>query len=277
MTFNALTSTRWGTMLYHRHDFFIGRSLERYGEFSPDEANMLAQLVRPGDVVIDGGANQGVFTVLFGQLVGIDGVVYAIEPQRLTYQVLCGNAALNSLLNIHAIQAALGSSPGRALIPLVDPRAVLHSGGVSAAMSGSGEPVQVITVDSLGLTRLDLLKLDIEGHERAAIRGARQAIARFRPVIYVENDKPEHFLGLISDIRELGYQMYWHCPPFYSANNWKADPENLFGGVVSANMLCLPADDPRDFGLPAVTDEMPRHLREMWSAEVVDATEQRHE
>jgi FkbM family methyltransferase len=205
--FNALTTTRWGTMLYHRHDYYIGQSLELYGEFSPEEAGMLSRLAGPGSYVIDGGANQGAFTIMLARLVGLEGAVYAFEPQRLTYQVLCANAALNNLFNIHAVQAALGAAPGTAIIPLLDPRGTYHSGGVTVRMGGQGETTPVITIDSLRLPRLDLLKLDIEGHERAAIQGARQTITQHRPVLYVENDKPEHHLGLIADVRSLGYRM----------------------------------------------------------------------
>jgi FkbM family methyltransferase len=264
MNFNALTSTRWGMMLYHRNDFFIGGSLDKYGEFSPDEARLLAQLVAPGECVIDGGANQGAFTVFLAHLVGTQGAVFAIEPQRLTYQVLCGNIALNSIPNVYAIQAALGSERGAAIIPLLDPSKPFHSGGVAAAQAGQGEEVPVLTIDDLGLSRLDLLKLDIEGHERAAIRGARRTIAQHQPVIYVENDKPENFLGLISDIQAFGYRLYWHWPRLYSADNWKQEKDDIFKGVVSTNMLCLPHDDKRDFGLAPVTDEMPEQMRNFY-------------
>lgn len=264
MDFNALTSTRWGQMLYHRHDHYIGRSLERYGEFSVDEAAMLLSLVKPGDFVVDGGANQGAFTVPLAQRVGLDGAVYAFEPQRLTYQVLCANAALNSLANVFAIQAALGAQPGIATIPLLDPRHEYHSGGVTVAEAGSGEPVQVMTLDGLNPSRLDLLKLDIEGHERAALKGALRTIAAHRPVLYIENDKPAHFLLLISDIRALGYRLYWHVTRLYPPDNWKGEAENLFAGESSTNMLCLPPGDDRDFGLPPVTDQLPRHLRDMY-------------
>lgn len=263
MDFNALTPTRWGTMLYHRHDHYIGQSLERYGEFSPDEAAMLVSLAEPGHYVIDGGANQGAFTIPLAQKVGMEGSVYAFEPQRLTYQVLCANAAINSLANVFALQAALGAVQSVATIPLLDPRLPYHSGGVRAAEAGQGERVPVLTIDGLNLPRLDLLKLDIEGHERAALRGAVRTIADHRPVLYVENDKPEHFLLLISDIRALGYRLYWHFTYLYRANNWKQEADNLFPGTMSSNMLCLPPGDTRDFGLPPVTDELPRHLRDM--------------
>lgn len=264
MSFNAITPTRWGQLLYHRNDFFIGRSLELYGDFSIGEANMLAALASPGAVAMDGGANQGVFTVHLARLVGPAGVVYAFEPQRLTYQLLCGNLALNSLANVHAIQAALGAEAGTAVIPVPDLENPVHTGGAHVLPEGAGEQVPVVTIDGLNLPRLDLLKLDIEGHERLAIRGARRTIERCRPVIYVENDKPEHFLGLISDIRAFGYRMFWHCPPMYSADNWRGVGENIFAGILSTNMLCLPPGDEREFGLEPVTDRMPGHIRDMF-------------
>lgn len=262
MNFNGLTATRWGMMIYHRNDFFIGRSLEKYGDFAPEETDLFKKLVEPGSIVIDGGANQGAFTVPLAKMVGEQGGVFAIEPQRLTYQVLCGNLAINSLANVHAIHAALGSENGATRIPIPDLRTSVHTGEVTADPAKRGERVQVITIDSLGLSRLALLKLDIEGHERAAIQGARRTIAAHKPVIYVENDKPEHFRELIADIRNLDYRLFWHFSAMFPANNWQGETENIFAGIVNSNMLCLPPDDHRDFGLPPVTEEIPRHLGE---------------
>jgi hypothetical protein len=81
--------TRHGLLAYNINDIYIGRSLELYGEWSPDEASLLPQFANAGSVVVDVGANIGAITVVLSQVVGTRGVVVAIEPQRAIYQLLC--------------------------------------------------------------------------------------------------------------------------------------------------------------------------------------------
>src|SRR3954465_1933985 len=96
--FTVLTQTRHGQMLVNRHDVYIGRSLELYGEWSEGEIDLFRQVLRPGMVVADAGANIGTHTVARAQMVAPNGVVYAFEPQRIVFQTLAANVALNSLV-----------------------------------------------------------------------------------------------------------------------------------------------------------------------------------
>ena len=108
---------RHGTFLYNTRDRFIGRSLELYGEYAELELQLLLRLIKPGDIVIDAGANIGALSVPMAQRVGPDGWVLAAEPQRLVHQALCANVALNGLLNVVAHWCGLGASPGVAVVP----------------------------------------------------------------------------------------------------------------------------------------------------------------
>ncbi|HZK98573.1 MAG TPA: FkbM family methyltransferase [Caulobacteraceae bacterium] len=111
--FNALAACRRGPMLYNRNDQYVGASLARYGEFSRGESDLFGQIVRPGATVVEGGANIGVHTVEFSQRVGPGGSVWAFEPQRIVFQTLCANLALNSCVNVRAFQAGLGVAAAR--------------------------------------------------------------------------------------------------------------------------------------------------------------------
>lgn len=250
--FNACTPTRWGTMVYHRLDIYVGRSLDLYGEFSPDETDFLCALVGPGSVVLDGGANLGAMTLPLARRVGPFGRVIAVEPQRLTFQALCANVALNSLPNVTTLQVALGKAAGSLTIPPLDLTQAQNVGGFSVKGHASGESVRTIAIDDLRLPGLSLLKLDLEGMERDALAGARQTIQQAQPVLYVENDREEHRDALIADIRALGYRLFWHAPPLYRRANFRREVEDVFPGIVSMNMLCLPPRDTRDFGLEPV-------------------------
>jgi FkbM family methyltransferase len=162
--------------------------------------------------------------------------VYAFEPQRVLFQTLCANMALNSLTHVVCRQEALGAAAGTTYVPPLDYNTENNFGGLSLTYR-QGEPVPVVPLDSLELGRCDFLKIDVEGMELEVLRGAARTIQRFRPLLYVENDRPEQSAELIRYLRELGYELYWHLPPLFSPHNSFRNPENEFGRTVSVNML----------------------------------------
>jgi FkbM family methyltransferase len=227
------------------HDVYIGRSLEVYGEFSEGEIELFRQFVKPGKVVVEVGANIGVHTVFLAQAVGPTGHIVAFEPQRIVFQTLCANLALNSITNVHCVQAAVGSKPGEIIVPLLDARREHNFGGLSLEGHQRGERVPVMTLDDLNLPQCYLIKIDVEGMEQAVLEGAAATVARFRPILYVENDRREKAAALIRTIDALGYNMYWHLPPLFNPQNFAGNPENIFGRIVSINMLCCPKELPQ--------------------------------
>jgi FkbM family methyltransferase len=238
--FIALSKTKYGWIAYNKHDQYIGGSIEHYGEFSEGEVDFFRQTLRPGDVVVEAGANIGTHTVAMAQMVGAGGRVLAFEPQRLVFQNLCANIALNSLDNVMTFQAALGPQPGNIIVPLLDPNQANNFGGLGVQGHAVGEPVPVMTIDSLNLARCRLIKADVEGMEHEVLSGAKETIKRLRPVLYVENDRELKSEALISLIQNMGYRLWWHLPALYNPNNFKNNPENIFKGLLSVNMLCLP-------------------------------------
>jgi FkbM family methyltransferase len=240
----AVKSCRHGRMMFFTNDRYVGRSLDLYGEFSEGEPRLLDAIVRAGDTVVEVGANIGAHTLFLARRVGAEGRVYAFEPQRPLFQMLCGNLAMNELFNTHALHAASGREPGQIRVPSIDYAGAHNFAGLSLGGSGAGEQVPVVPVDSLNLSALRLLKVDVEGMEGDVLAGAAQTIRRLRPAIYVENDREENSPHLITQIRELGYRMWWHLPPLFSPNNHAGNKENVFPGLLSVNMLCLPAEFP---------------------------------
>src|SRR5215212_3392726 len=107
-------------MMYYATDQYIGRSLDLYGEFSEGETVLFQQIIRPGMIVVDAGANIGVHTLYFAQATGPSGRVIAIEPQRSIFHLLCGNLALNLIWNTTVVHAALGSKAGAIHVPPLD-------------------------------------------------------------------------------------------------------------------------------------------------------------
>lgn len=244
--FNNLTACRSGTMLYNKNDQYVGASLRKYGECSIGETILFGLIVQPGTTVLEIGANIGMHTVDLSRLVGPTGRVHAFEPQRLVFQVLCANLALNSCPNVFTYQAAVGAHSGTVSVPWLDPDTNTNFGGLSLLGTVQGDKVPLLTIDALELGACHLIKVDVEGMETEALRGAAATISRFRPMLYVENDRAERSAELISLLQSYGYRLYWHLPPLFNAQNFRGDPENIFGSIVFVNMLCIPAEIPQD-------------------------------
>lgn len=243
--FNELRPCAGGPMLYNRNDAYIGASLRRYGEFSRGERLLFHRLLQPGQWVVEVGSNIGAHTVDLSRAVGPRGRVDAFEPQRLMFQTLCANLALNQCANVHAHPMALGAQEGSIRVPNLDPRARNNFGGLGL-QSGlpGGEPVLLRTLDSLALPRCHFLKADVEGMEVEVLQGAVETIRRHRPLLYLENDREARSAELIDLALSLGYRLYWHLPPMFDPANHAGETENIFGGVVSVNMLGVPAERP---------------------------------
>jgi FkbM family methyltransferase len=117
----AMKRCKHGLFMYNRNDAFVGRGLDLYGEWCEFEINLLRLFIRPGDIVIDAGANIGTHTVAFANMVGPTGVVHAFEPQRRNFLMLAGNVAINGLDNVFCHQSAVGDTLGQIRLPPLPP------------------------------------------------------------------------------------------------------------------------------------------------------------
>jgi FkbM family methyltransferase len=241
--FNQLAHAKHGTLLYNENDKFIGKSIKTYGEFSELENALFEQFVKEGDVVVEVGSNIGAHTIALSKMVGSKGVVFAYEPQRIVFQTLCANLALNSITNVIANQVALSNEQGEVLIPDIDYTKEANYGGVNVEQFKEGFPIPKLTLDdSLKLKQLKFLKIDVEGMELQVLEGATQTIQKHRPLLYIENDRQDKSQALIEKIWELEYEIYWHLPALFNADNFAKHKENLFGNIVSVNMLAIPKE-----------------------------------
>ena len=242
---------RHGKISYLVNDAYIGRSLEVYGEYSEGELDLFRQLLRPGDVALDVGANIGALTVGMARMVRPGGAIIAFEPQRTIFEILCQNLRQNGLDNVTAYRRAVGSASGIVRVPPLDYARTDNFGGVRLG-GAQGDEVEIVTIDGLALPRLRLLKVDVEGMEREVLLGAHGTIARLQPALYVENDRAEHSRALILLLFELGYRLWWHITPLFNPHNFFRHPHDIFGEVVSFNMIGFPRRDPPAIQLPEI-------------------------
>lgn len=236
---NRLRRTRHGTLLYNPRDRYVGRSVEMYGEYSQEEAALFNSLLKPGAIALDVGAHIGPHTLVLADRVGPEGAVLAFEPQRVLFQMLCANLALNNRTNVYPYHAAVGAREDTIFVPQLDYTVENNFAGMALGGYQQGEKVRLLTIDGLELQRCDFMKVDVEGMELEVLKGAQKTIARFRPALYVENDREEKAAALVRYIRSLDYDLYWHRPPLFNPHNYAGNPKNVFAGIVSINMLCF--------------------------------------
>ncbi|MEX2110694.1 MAG: FkbM family methyltransferase [Gemmatimonadaceae bacterium] len=187
-------------------DFWLTRmprlytQVERFRHWINWDKRLYLSLINPGDVVLDIGANTGTHTVIFSHLVGKSGKVLAFEPVPASFERLQANLARRSrFANVSAFQVAIGNPASRhegttIIVPGEDPTQAslrVQTGGSWAAGPDFREyscPLTSIDaeVSDAALSRLDFLKMDIEGGELDALKGAARALSTHRPFIYSE-------------------------------------------------------------------------------------------
>lgn len=231
-----LVETRFGRMFILQGDTVIGRSLRIYGEFAGEEVDSILSLTRPGDHVLDLGANIGFHTLALARTVGPEGRVTAVEPQRYCFQLLSANVTLNQLAQVHCIRGAVADEPSTCAVPLHDPTARHNAGAteVSLTPGPKTEEVPLITVDGLGLAHCDLIKIDTEGFEDRVVRGALRTIASCRPALYIEVHAREKLQRLAGFLKPLGYSLVLHHTRFFRAKNPNGETASIFPPTAGA-------------------------------------------
>lgn len=244
MSFKS-TSFRGTTFFTLPNDFYISKSLELYGEWSWGEIELLARLLPPEGRVIEAGAHIGSHTVFIARNICPKGKVFAFEPRRISFQLLCANLTANGVTHAHACRLAIGADRASITEGPLPLEGAYNSGGPSiGVLPGAGESYEVIPLDSMmdELGQIDLIKADVQGNESELLSGASRLIAGCRPLLYVENDEKARSRGLIEAITALNYQLWWHVTPMFRKNNRGRTLQNIFGTTVSLNMLCIPAE-----------------------------------
>lgn len=185
----------------------FGRQITR-GTFTTAEEDdreydRLQAWVKPGDWVLDIGANVGNYTARLSQLVGPRGRVLAMEPVPETFELLTGNLARFPLRNVSLFNVAASNRIGLAGMSV--PK--LETGLENRYMARLSDIDSTFDVLCLPVDAFDLaapvrfVKIDVEGHELQALQGMRNLLARDHPVLVVEGRSAEVAMFLA----ELGY------------------------------------------------------------------------
>ena len=189
----------YGQFIVARACLFQAEALVKTGRthIESELANIFAIVdTLPADaVVVDGGANIGFFTVPVAQRTQGRGTrIIAFEPQRQLFQALGGSLALNGYDHVYLHNCGLGAKPGIAQLPSVNYGEAQDFGTVALSDQATVDEdgwmndrvVDVTSIDAMALPRLDFFKLDVEGYEVPALKGALATIQQHRPWIWVE-------------------------------------------------------------------------------------------
>lgn len=201
------------------------------------DAILVDKFLPKNGVILDIGANIGLYSALYAQyLKKKTPKIYAIEAVKQNFEYLNKNIAQNGFENVETFQIALGDQAGELSFYLPDADYVGNLVGSNVLAGdeqakdekrGHTEKVKMVTLDEWSLDqkleRCDFMKIDIEGAELLAFRGAHQFLEKFRPVIQCEYNQRwleatgASFADLLSHFEKLKYRAYieqgdWYLP-----------------------------------------------------------------
>jgi len=187
-----------GFKLYiHPGKDFFSDSLLVSKEYEPIETKVIKDLIKEGDIVVDAGANIGYYTILLSKAIGPNGKVYAFEPERSRFDLLTKNIKENNCNNVVLVNKALSDKEEKIKF-YIDKK----DKGLSGILNDSEKyevAVQATTLDNEITESIDFMKMDIEGSELNALKGATTSLRSCKKMVIEVPENRKDF----NDIKEL--------------------------------------------------------------------------
>lgn len=193
-----------GPLAGYRWSVFTGVRFIR-GEYHAGEVRELVSLMKPGEVFYDVGAHIGYYALIAAQELGPSGKVIAFEPLPLNLHFLRRHIAVNQVHNVEVLAMGLSDHAGEARFDV--------AGGTGRGRLGSTGDVaiEIESIDTLcasgRIPPPNLIKMDIEGAEYQALVGARETLARHRPVVFLATHGSEVRAQCEALLTGLGYTL----------------------------------------------------------------------
>jgi len=222
-----------------------------YGYYEKELGYLLKKIVKPEDVFLDLGANIGYFSLLVANNSPSVKVI-SFEPVAGLFQNMNDNISLNNIKNISTVNAAVGEiSEENELFVSAPDNLGMSSFHQPENYSGKKEKVKVVAIDdwvkTSGLSKIDVIKLDIEGSELAALKGMKEVLQKQKPVLIVEvNPETLSMFNLKpSDIYDHLKQL--HFEGFLILENAKLEHLNHVEINQTTNALFIHKDKKRKY------------------------------
>jgi FkbM family methyltransferase len=241
----------WSLDLSEGIDF----SIYLLGSFERSTVITLEKLVKPGDVVFDIGANIGAHTLGLARSVGSLGKVFAFEPTDFAFEKLKCNLALNPELQARTYprQVLLAAAPAEgapneifASWPLEKDAAVhpKHRGRLVTARNATVDTLDRVVAREC-IDRLNVIKIDVDGHELPVLQGGLAVLTKFRPVLvmemspYIHAEEHNSFPALVALLRDAGYTIQ-HASTWAPLPLVASELEALIPDGASINVIARP-------------------------------------
>ncbi|MEQ8560268.1 MAG: FkbM family methyltransferase [Cytophagales bacterium] len=208
--------TPFGKMRLNRNKY-LDRQIIETGYFEKNSVDCFKRLIGKNEIVLDIGANIGFFTLMFSRLVGDQGVVVAFEPTNRYYSELIFNIELNELRNCTVEKIGLSSSSSEKTIFVGDSSATIHYTNDDI----DSRPREIIKLKSLdqyladsSLSKVDFIKVDIDGHEPEFLVGAMNSIQEYHPKMYLEISQDHYYkaghnaIDFYDYLKDNGFYVY---------------------------------------------------------------------
>ncbi len=211
----------------HRWCDYISNSIDNGQIWEPHLHRVFEKYVKPDSIVLEAGCHIGTHTIKLAKLCE---KLYGFEPLPLSFSILQNNLELNEINNTELIKKGLSNNIGTTTFQWI-PRYNIGAAGLNNNPNGMANlrgdenlcdslsesvSVELITIDSLKLNKLDFVKIDVEGYETLVIEGAMETIARCKPIIVMECWKEqmkeidlEFVRSEYQNIIQLGYNVSW--------------------------------------------------------------------
>lgn len=196
---------------------FIDSCIYYTGDYEPYLKIHYKKLIKPGDTVLDVGANIGFHSLYFAELTGPTGKVFSFEPIQVNYDAFKHNLSLNNFIQIIPQQIALGNENNTLAIHLDLEQS--NPGAFNLLTEGTkNHTIKCEKGDdfsnNLGIDKVNFIKIDVEGYEYEVLKGLKSTIHRSRPIINFEYDKNYQSisnndpLSIFLFLKEMNYTFY---------------------------------------------------------------------
>lgn len=206
------------------NDLGISAELRLFKIHEPLATEVLVKALKKGTTVVDIGSNIGYYVFSESKLVGQNGIVIAVEPVPVTFSYLLKNVRMNKLSNVITVNKAMSDRNGT--IRMIESkgsnwsRVLQNNQDLSSPDVAGVIQVKAVTLDTLveqlGLKKLDLIRMDVEGHEYHIMKGCCTAIRKWFPDILIEVHPTllgkERLRSLLCMFRDFGYTIKYLIP-----------------------------------------------------------------